>query len=416
MNFNNSSVLFKSLEDLTLNNIVERFNVIVDDIKYQVYLPNFDIKAKKLYVSLSGGARLNSDVKFDRWSWRSDLQGNLICIEDPMYEMFPNIFIGWYFGTKQKSFLDPIVKIISKICQLADFEKLVFLGSSASGFAISYLASFFKRSMVLALNPQFDISLWKPWTVSRFEKETSIKLTDNLASRFNIVSRIQADELNKYFFYFNLKSEWDRRQAMLLTDLPSNIDVPTIIQRDNKTFFFSSIDWPDPHTTYLDRFDLQIIERCLNSFDSYFSRNLLNYILIKNQNFYNSQFEKYIYKIFLQISSRVKLDESLHFAFFEKKIFFQIRYNALDPKIHFELKVLDFKHPKFQFAFHVEIKDYLNPEQEENIRTNFKKYLPSTINVKHKDCEIIFNDEKSLLDFMGNNFSNLAKSIFEILK
>lgn len=416
LDFDKPDRVFESIDDFTLESLTGRFDVKINGIIYPVYFPNPDINLKKLYVSLSGGARTNNNVKFDRWSWRNDLNGNLICIEDPMYKLFPNVFIGWYFGTANESFHQAITCLIRKIIQIYDVQRLVFLGSSASGFAVTSLCSSFSNSLVLALNPQFDIKVWKPWTVARFENETKIQLSTELKHRFSVVNKILRDHRNNYFFYFNLKSEWDRRQAALLCNIPKDLDKPKIIRQANRTFFFASIDWPDPHTTYLDRWDLQVIERALLLTNENLSEEILRYVLLKNQDIYSLRFAQATNSIKLNIISKINIPSFMEIRLFDERLFLQLRFKKLDPRIHFEITILDFKLAKIELALHIEIENYLNEKVIENIDKILVPHLFKKIKGHYIKYRLMLSNSSDLISFFNQNFIDLANRIYGLLE
>lgn len=404
IDFNRNVNKFQSINEITLDKITDRFSFAEDGVTYQVYFPSPNKHNKRLYVSLSGGARGDNSIKFDRWSWKDDLSGNLICIEDPMYSKFPDIFIGWYFGDKNQSYLEPIARFIKKICQIYHFNQIVLLGSSASGFAACYLSQFFSNIIVLALNPQVDISKWKPWTVDRFEAKSGLKLNCMNKSRYSIVDYINNDTNNSFFFYFNLKSSWDRRQAELMCEIPSKENV---IVDSNKVFFFSSNDWFDPHTTYLDRWDLQMIEMGMRSLDLNLTKKILLYILKKNAIQYKVQFSDAAKSFFLKVLSNVNLPNYLHFHYFEMKPYCQIRFQDLDPRIHFEITLLDPKNNICDFSFHVEIKNALNLHQiallDKVLGDNFIKLNGEFLRYKYREKKLF-----ELMVFLKQEFNSLS--------
>lgn len=73
-------------------------------------------QSKKIYVLLSGGRTPSkngfSDTlpRFKRWSFYTAFDGNVLVFDDPMYFNHPKLAVGWFFGTKQCSYIDLLVK------------------------------------------------------------------------------------------------------------------------------------------------------------------------------------------------------------------------------------------------------------------------------------------------------------------
>lgn len=103
-------------------------------------------KSKRLIVSFSGGGRTKQPIypRFLRWKYADALESAFLCIDDPMYSLFPdNPNVMWYLGCKDDNkfaIQESIKKIVDVICSKLSIspENLIFLGSSGGGGDTSY--------------------------------------------------------------------------------------------------------------------------------------------------------------------------------------------------------------------------------------------------------------------------------------
>lgn len=172
-------------------------------------------KSKRLIVSFSGGGRTKQPIypRFLRWKYADALESAFLCIDDPMYSLFPdNPNVMWYLGCKDDNkfaIQEAIKKIVDVICSKLSIspENLIFLGSSGGGTQAIKMANYMPGTKCLAINPQFVLKNWKPEIVDFFTK--------------NGISLEEYDELKlnaRSFFCFieNLKSKKDNEEQWQL--------------------------------------------------------------------------------------------------------------------------------------------------------------------------------------------------------
>ena len=90
---------------------INRYCIENNNINYECLF--FPSTTKKLYISLCGGGRNGKKYPvFLRWKYINILDGNYLCIDDPMYgetinKQYSEKTNGvlWYYGTKQVSYL-----------------------------------------------------------------------------------------------------------------------------------------------------------------------------------------------------------------------------------------------------------------------------------------------------------------------
>ena len=132
VNILKSKTQFKTINDLFNNINNGRFSIELDNIHFECLF--YKNNGKYLYVSYNG-AQMPNLPNFPRWSYYHLLEGSFLSIEDPMYYKFPNLKIGWFYGTKESSYIIKSIDIIRIICKKinVDEENIIFLGSSGGG-------------------------------------------------------------------------------------------------------------------------------------------------------------------------------------------------------------------------------------------------------------------------------------------
>ena len=113
-----------NLSGLKFDKDINRYQIEHNNINYEcLFLPS---PVRKLYISLCGGGRLGKNYPvFLRWKYHNILNGNYICIDDPMYSEEINKSYSektngvlWYYGTNDISYLQNMVPIIKRIMEL----------------------------------------------------------------------------------------------------------------------------------------------------------------------------------------------------------------------------------------------------------------------------------------------------------
>ena len=198
---------------------VNRYCIENNQVEYECLF--FPSKAKKLYISLCGGGRAGKKYPvFLRWKYINILDGNYLCIDDPMYNAKKNKSYAektngvlWYYGTKEMSYLKNMLPIIEKFMTLLNVapEDIVFFGSSGGATAAIYLANLLGGSTAYALNPQYDLAAWKPQITKYFNDVLGIDLTaeDDLGRNKIDITNSQSS----FFLVENIASKVDYDQC-----------------------------------------------------------------------------------------------------------------------------------------------------------------------------------------------------------
>ena len=164
-----------TLGNLSIHKNQYRYSIEYNHTTFEcLFFPSL---CKKLVVSLCGGRDTYRYPRFLRWKSYNYLNANFLCIEDPMYEIFPDEkCVFWYYGTNDEWYIEKMSHIIHKFITLLDIniENVIFLGSSGGGTTAIHLANIFAGSCAVAMNPQYDISKW------------NIVINNLLKEKFNI--------------------------------------------------------------------------------------------------------------------------------------------------------------------------------------------------------------------------------------
>lgn len=164
----------------------------------------------KLIIILNGAyERKNGKPKFNRWSWKDIWNCNFLSIEDPMYKLY-GVPTGWYFGDSENDYCVWVADIIKKIVKERKIKEIIFYSSSAGGTAAIRVANILNQGMVIALNPQLDITLYRNNSIKAIETIIGCKICEDKLCRNNHIIRSLKEKNNvKYCLIENLASETD---------------------------------------------------------------------------------------------------------------------------------------------------------------------------------------------------------------
>ena len=178
-----------------------------------------DNKQEKLYVLLSAGITNNSKIpEFQRWSYEAFLDGNVLCVADPMYKIHKGLYVGWYYGTETVCYLDHLVRVIEEFAKQFKIkpQNIVFFGSSAGGYASIYLASKIKHSNCLAINPQIKMSLFPYY--NDFVKITGLNPEEDFFNRNDISKTFLENNTSNFVLVESCRSHTDIDQISYICD------------------------------------------------------------------------------------------------------------------------------------------------------------------------------------------------------
>lgn len=158
---------YSSLDDLEndqkfFNNFEGIVTIFVDGVKV-TFFSNMICSSNKLVISFNGARNpVNYKKSFPRWSYSNLIDASLLVFDDPLYEEFPNLRLGWFYGTKDKNYYEIIQKIIKTIQTVSKIENedVFFYASSGGGTVALQLSHLIKGSCSISLNPQIDLAFY----------------------------------------------------------------------------------------------------------------------------------------------------------------------------------------------------------------------------------------------------------------
>lgn len=156
----NKCINYEKLIDEQINN--GRLRIKYKETEYESFFVRqvSDGEKKKLYVILNGYRKANIGAVFKRWSWYTFMDGDLLNIDDPMCNKdYPELCLGWYWGSKEISYRHEIVEIVKQFAAKYRYTKIVYYASSGGGAAAIHCAQIHEESTAIVINPQIDLSL-----------------------------------------------------------------------------------------------------------------------------------------------------------------------------------------------------------------------------------------------------------------
>ncbi len=175
-------------------------------------------QSTKLYVFLNG-ALTQERPQFARWSYYKFSSGSVLNIADPMYEIYDELLLGWYYGNKDynlRRYVAELVKIIAGKLGVCD-HNIVFYGSSGGGAAVIECASHIEGAKAVSINPQIVLSEY--FYADTFEKITgNILAEDHNWHRNNSIYYLRHNNRSKHLIMVNIRCEQDMRQISHICD------------------------------------------------------------------------------------------------------------------------------------------------------------------------------------------------------
>ncbi|MBQ6668912.1 MAG: hypothetical protein IJM72_02525, partial [Deltaproteobacteria bacterium] len=138
-----------------------RITISVDGVDFECFFsPPI---GNKLYVCLTACAQnIKEYPVFQRLTWCKVLGGGVLCIDDPTRKLIKHTVSTYFFGEKNLSYSDLLLKIIHKIAKLYNIKNnnIIFISNSNGGFAALYCANKLEHSNAIVFNPNIDIKIW----------------------------------------------------------------------------------------------------------------------------------------------------------------------------------------------------------------------------------------------------------------
>ena len=207
---------------LSLSNLSEvskihsgRFDISIDSVLLKCcYIDSPCRSLKKpetLFISYNGSRLINSpSPNFPRWSYYKLRNACFLGIDDPMYTQFPSLLLGWYYGTKDKCYIDYTIQVVKAVCQSKEIplHNCVFFSSSGGGYASILAAIATPNTLSISINPQLYINTYV--YAKNFFSITNINLdSKDILLRNNLAKKIYTQSSSKHVIIVNVLAEYD---------------------------------------------------------------------------------------------------------------------------------------------------------------------------------------------------------------
>ena len=337
--------------------VAGRFDYIESGVEFECFLQSS--KSEKMIVFLNSASyRKSENPLFHRVSWAGVLEDNLLYIEDPMYKKHEGLKCSWYYGDKDNSYLNYLVDIVENIANIKNIknENIVFIGSSAGGYAAIFCANRLLGSKAYAYNPQIIPAKW-PGS-KKFNELTGIDLSGADSFYRNDISGFLNNTESKFFIHCNYFSSVDmvqlkgvlehleitneglyKKNNFFIALTPLNIRDNHICAVDKDDFIFAlsvlfdEVDFLGEASVsyfrkFIDAARLKDKIVCANLWDGVLAQHLPDFLLMPNRSFKNRldfecsdglkvfyyrimfDFAEETYKVIFYIQSKDKFEKS----------------------------------------------------------------------------------------------------------
>lgn len=250
----------KKLDLKNLKDIPEgKISFDKDDAHFECFF--YKGNRKKLYVILDGartssGGRKKDIPIYNRWSWYVFSDCYWLSIEDPMYYTFPDLTVGWFYGTEEKNYRKITSDVVSIIAEVLGINRdnVIFYGGSAGGTAAIHTASLFGGGIAVSINGQLNFE-YSHKDIDAFKANTGIDLHDaDKWDRNDLCSIISSSSYCKFILIENCRSRWDYNDHLLYVCSRLRITPEYgISEFGNLTTWIYEAFGKKPHTSFEDK-------------------------------------------------------------------------------------------------------------------------------------------------------------------
>lgn len=192
-----------------------RFLILYKNVLFECF---FMGKQDKILNVFLNGALTQEAPQFNRWSYYKFIDGCMFNIADPMYRMYKDLKLGWYYGNKNINIREYIAYIVKRMAEFLKInnQNIIFWGSSGGGAAAIECASLIKDSYCVAINPQ--IRLYDYYYAEEFYKITGNSLKDDNIYRNDNINFLKNAHNSKFLLLVNIRSRGDMEQIKRICD------------------------------------------------------------------------------------------------------------------------------------------------------------------------------------------------------
>lgn len=218
-----------------------------------LFIPSSENSAPYLFVTLSGArSRSVLEANFNRWSYYTYLNGHMLSFLDPMLSKYPDLLLGWFYGTESFNLLAQLAEIIETFAKSLniDNQHIIFWSSSGGGSAALYLTAIIQGSSCLVYNPQIFLEEW-PYA-PEFTSITGIDLKKkDIFHRNNVAALMRQNTTSNFFIIGNVRGKNDfNGQLQKFANLFDIYPSIGITQKKNIVLGTVSVESERPHAAF----------------------------------------------------------------------------------------------------------------------------------------------------------------------
>lgn len=247
---------YDSLDDLKEHLKNGRFRIKIGNEIFDCFYHGVS-HPKWLYVVYSGAVSKEwlkkKEPLFVRWGYYpmvEYLESAILCIADPMIQIFDGLRLGWFYGDAENGLIESSVTIVKSVCDHSRIlmERCIFFSSSGGGYASIYAASLMEKALAVAINPQIYIQSYN--YAQSFQKITGFDLNKKDPLHRNELAYMIRGSSSKFCIIFNIESEEDIRYHAipLCEELGIIPEYGKISEKGNvMLWFYDAKGNPNPH-------------------------------------------------------------------------------------------------------------------------------------------------------------------------
>jgi hypothetical protein len=200
-------LLLEDLDECVLES--GEYHCDIQGISFRFLLQKKDSDMLYVFLNSAAGFDENKKTQYNRWSWSNLTNANVLNITDPMYFMYNNLPIGWYYGDSKTNLRELLARLIISIAKKLSIptENCILYGSSSGGTAALYTSHYLPGSFSIGINPQ--IYLWKHEWYEEFKKIVSVDPQNDNFYRSDFIYHLTNSPHNKFLVIVNSKSRVD---------------------------------------------------------------------------------------------------------------------------------------------------------------------------------------------------------------
>lgn len=179
-------------------------------------------KGKELYVLYKGARQGRNSLgrylpTFPHWGFYRMVAANFLYFDDPMFFIHSQLALGWFYGTKERSFIADTVGIIERFLHVFNIpnRKVTFLSALGGGYAALYASTWLPGSMSISIDP--PLRLASHWQAHALRKIAGIDLEEqDILHRNNIKERLNLESKTSHVILVNAASPAFERDVLPL--------------------------------------------------------------------------------------------------------------------------------------------------------------------------------------------------------